>query len=124
MTARRFTADEDALVALHRAFTAYVRERTCFDNTLDDAKPDDEVYVELHPDGSGALIIDPENPNLPNTRAASWLVVYGAELAIERATARLVEERVDRENHGRRRFGDPRRGRPRPSRLAPSSGHR
>ena len=116
MTTRRFSEAEDALVAMHRALVEYQNERTRFDNTLDEAKPDDEVYVELHTDGSGFLVVDPEDPNEATTRPATWHDIHEARPAIDRLTRRLIEEREAREQRTQRsRPGDPRRGRRRPA---------
>lgn len=114
MTTQRFTADEDALVAMHRAFTAFIREWTRLDNTLDEPRPEHEWTILLQADGSGDVVCDPEDPNEPTTRPAGWHDIHDARAAIDRMTQRLVEERQEREQRSQRsRPGDPRKGKPR-----------
>jgi hypothetical protein len=111
------TPDERHMIAIRRAFAAYVLERTRFDPTDEDPDREEMQYLELHNDGGGRLMVQPGNVNLRAFRAVIWYTMAEGAGKIDAARSALEKERIERETQRRRRFGDPRRGRVAPPRA-------
>ena len=70
----RLSEQERALVLLWRAFVAYGNERDAAHRLLEDPSDADgeEVWMEVARDGSGAVKVDPADPNAPTFAAVTW----------------------------------------------------
>jgi hypothetical protein len=111
MTRNVLTTDERALVDMHRAFRAYVFERMRLDPTLDEPRAEEHT-LELHPDTSGRIVVEPDDPNENRFSVASWHMLQEAPAAVEAARADLETARRAREGAApARKTGDPRKGR-------------
>lgn len=94
----RFSENERALVDVYRALVAYTNERTRADSLLEEPRGDEEIFIELHADGSGSLRIKPDNPNERTITSCTWgFAPRGAEL-ITAKTAQLAQLHEERKN--------------------------
>jgi hypothetical protein len=93
----RPTADELAFVALHRSHAAYVRERTRLDPTLEEDRGDESIYIEVDSDGSGRLMVRPEDPDERPLQVCLWLDAASGASIVDGAREALELSRMERE---------------------------
>lgn len=111
----RLDESERAIVLAFRALTAYVREWTRFDPTLDKPRAEGMISLRLEADGSGNAIFTPMRPRTSKRGGdriiCTWTSLASAADTIDGARNALEVSRLERETGRPPAFhGDPRRG--------------